>query len=110
MAATNYRDKRFRKVQGGPISYTTGSWHGETVMGSRHVFVANPLVASTTRVRIDGIRAYGDVNSGATGTSFVITSLQVNTGFCISTVNSIAFATTSSPSLAVWWSLLNPKA
>jgi hypothetical protein len=114
MASTNYRDKRFRKVQGGPVTVTNpgstsvNQWFGETVMGSRHVFVAAPLVATTSRIRLDVV-GYGTVNSGATATSFLVTSIQAGSGFIISTVNSISFGLAGTPSLGVWWELGNPR-
>jgi hypothetical protein len=114
MAATNYRDKRFRKVQGGPViltnagSSSTNQWFGETVITSRHEYVGAPLVASTSRIALD-VKWLGHTNSMALGYSFLTTSIQAGSGFYISATNSLAFAGTSTPSLAVQWEIRNPR-
>jgi hypothetical protein len=112
MASRNYRDKVNQKVLGGPTAFTNANssslnqWFGDTLITSRHEYVAAPLVAATSRVRLDA-HFLSHVNSTPTvAMAFLSSSVQPGSGFYISATNSVAFAGTVPYSVAVWWEIV----
>ncbi len=114
MAATNYRDKRFRKVQGGPLTLTnvsstsTNQWFGTQLISSRDQFVAAPLVAASSRFRLTPI--WFGVPSLSVFPQTAVYSVQAGSGFILSTVGSVGFAAAGAASYAIQWEIVNPRA
>ena len=113
--ATDYRLKRIRQTQGGPISQTNvdsstlNQWFGDTLITSRHEFVSAPMIAAASKVFLQP-HWLGHVNSTVAVAAFVVSSIQAGSGFFISTTNSVAFGGAATPSVSVWWELKNPTA
>jgi hypothetical protein len=112
MASTNYRNKFFRFVQGGPRtvanvdSSAANQWYGDTTCVSRNTFVAAPMVAATSRISLTP--HWFGTPSLAVAPQLFVSSVQAGSGFYISTVASVGFAAANQASFGVWWEVSNP--